>query len=165
MPGHSAGLFSFEAMTMTTTTTTTTDHDTDRAWLADLLRALGASDIALRREQCRGERGDYAITGKFGHVYAAGDGFLLVVTTGESTRRWSNVKSRLAFCRVTQDGDDEGILRLDRLPTGPEATAIREALGIRKRREMTPEAIERSSTVLRLAREAAKSTSSAPGSI
>ena len=39
----------------------------------------------------------------------------------------------LAFCRVTQDGDDEGCLHLDRLPTAAEAELIREAVGIRKR--------------------------------
>jgi hypothetical protein len=56
--------------------------------------------------------------------------------------------SRLAFfqrCTVpvtlTQDGDDEGILRLDRLPTPAEAEAIRDVIGIRRRRHMTDEAL------------------------
>jgi hypothetical protein len=71
---------------------------------------------------------------------------LLYVTTDEpnerepSSRPWSGAKSKLSFCRVTQDGDWEGCLYLDRLPAPHEAAAIRETLGIRKRRTITDEA-------------------------
>jgi hypothetical protein len=51
----------------------------------------------------------------------------------------TNVKDRLAFCALTQDGDDEGCLHLDRPPTPDETAIIREALGIRKRRHLSPE--------------------------
>jgi hypothetical protein len=86
--------------------------------------------------------GDYAIRGKFGHIYPDGDGYLLCVHTNESARRWSGIKAKLTpFCRLTQDGDDEGALHLDHLPTPAEAELIRDALGIRKRRELTPEAL------------------------
>jgi hypothetical protein len=44
---------------------------------------------------------------------------------------WTWAKKQLGFCRVTQDGDDEGILRLDRLPWPDEASEIRALLGIR----------------------------------
>jgi hypothetical protein len=71
---------------------------------------------------------------------STGPGFLLCVTTGESPRRWNNIKARLKFCRVTQDGDDEGCLHLNRLPTPTEAALIREALGIRRKRNVTAEA-------------------------
>ena len=47
--------------------------------------------------------------------------------TGESVRRWKNVKKRLAIRRISQDGDDEGCLHLDRLPTAHEADLIRGA--------------------------------------
>jgi hypothetical protein len=103
--------------------------------LASLLTALDASSLALRRDEC----GDYAINGKLGHIFADGAGFLLCVSTDESARRWTFVKQRLSFCRVTQDGDDEGCLHLDRLPTPAEADLIREAVGIKRRRHMTPE--------------------------
>jgi hypothetical protein len=95
--------------------------------LLAFLTALDATPRALRRDAC----GERAIVGKSGHVYADA-GFLLYVSTAESPRRWTNVKHRLNFCRVTQDGDDEGCLHLDRLPTPEEAGLIREALGIRK---------------------------------
>jgi hypothetical protein len=63
------------------------------------------------------------------------------VSTSESPRRWTGIKKRLGFCRLTQDGDDEGCLYLDRLPKADEAVLIREAIGIRKRRHLTPEAL------------------------
>jgi hypothetical protein len=101
------------------------------------LTALDASPRAMRRDAC----GDRAIVGSCGHVYADGAGFLLYVSTAESARRWTNVKRRLGFCRVTQDGDDEGCLHLDRLPTPEEAALIREVVGIRKRRMVTAESL------------------------
>jgi hypothetical protein len=117
----------------------------DRARLQALLTALGASPAALRRDLHRGEgrKGDYGIHGKLGHVYTDGVGFLLCVTADERTqsaRRWTNVKGRLMFCRLTQDGEDEGCLRLDRIPNLAEAVVIRYALGIKRKRQLTPEA-------------------------
>lgn len=151
---------------MCATTVTRIDLDAaalmkDRARLSALVRALDASDVALRREQCRGELGDFAIIGKSGHVYPDGNKFLLCVET--TPRRWSSTKSRLVFCRVTQDGDGEGCLHLDRLPTADEAELIRNALGIRKRRNISPEALERATMALGLARSRVKSTSHGQG--
>jgi hypothetical protein len=60
---------------------------------------------------CRFDRyGDWRIAGRDGHVFADGKGYLIVVMTGESVRRWNNVIKRLAFRRISQDGDDEGCL-------------------------------------------------------
>jgi hypothetical protein len=122
-----------------------------------LLTALDASHVALRRDL--NGKGDIGIHGKLGHIYADGTGFLLCITAkderDQSPRRWTNIKRRLAFCRLTQDGDDEGCLRLDRLPTSAEAALIREALGIRKRRTLT----EGGRAQLAVARRAANSTS------
>jgi len=119
-----------------------------REHLETMLEALDASPLALRRDAC----GDSAINGKSGHIYADGSGFLLYVHTGESARRWTNVKQRLAFCRLTQDGDDEGCLHLDRLPVAAEADLIREALGIRKRRHLSDEELARLTSTLERAR-------------
>jgi hypothetical protein len=114
--------------------------DTD---LAPLLSALGASETALKRDIWRGygRKGDWGIRGKFGHIYINGDGFLLLfgaLERGEqvpSSRPWEQVKRTLSFCKATQDGDWEGCLHLDHLPT--------EALGIRKRRSVNPSIIGR----------------------
>jgi hypothetical protein len=115
----------------------------DREGLQILLAALDASTVALRRELHRGEarKGNYGIHGKWGHIYIDGEGFLLCVTAkderDQSPRRWTSIKRRLAFCRIRQDGDDEGCLHLDQLPTPVQAGLIRQALGIRKRRTLT----------------------------
>jgi hypothetical protein len=120
-----------------------------------LLEALNASQVTLTRDFYLdfGRVGDYAIRGKCGHIYQDGNyqdgnGWLLCVYTGESARRWSGIKARLPFCRLTQDGDDEGCLHLDHLPTPAEAEAIRDALGIRKRRTVSPEASAKATAAL-----------------
>jgi hypothetical protein len=70
-------------------------------------------------------------------------GFQLVVGTafdhGNSARQWSADKKRLRFCQLTQDGDDEGCLTLDRLPTEAEGDIIRDVMGIGKARHLTEE--------------------------
>ena len=115
----------------------------NRERLQILLAALDASPVPLRRDPHRdeGHKGDYSIQGKCGHIYIDGEGFLLCVTAKDerdkSPRRWTSIKRRLAFCRITQDGDDEGCLHLDRLPTPAQADLVRQALGIRKRRTLT----------------------------
>ena len=123
---------------------------TDRAQLEPFLAALDASATALERPNCRGWMGDYQITGKHGHVLADHPGYLLYVTG--TVQRWKKAK-RILPGTVTQDGDDEGIVRLDRLPTPAEAESIRDLIGIRKRRHMTADAL----SALERARGAIKS--------
>jgi hypothetical protein len=108
---------------------------TYRAHLDTFLTAIDASPAALECPNCRGWIGDYQITGRHGHVLADQPGYLLYVAA-----RWKKAK-RILPGTVTQDGDDEGILRLDRLPLSSEAEAIRDLIGIRKRRHMTAEAL------------------------
>jgi hypothetical protein len=107
-----------------------------RTWqkkrLLELQRVLGASQrssgqATIRRDDC----GDYALFGRLGHIYAIPKGFQLVID-GESSRRWIFVKQRLSFCQLANDGDDEGSMFFERLPTVAEAALIREALGIRR---------------------------------
>jgi hypothetical protein len=116
---------------------------TDRLHLEAFLTAIDASPGALERPNCRGWIGDYQITGKHGHVLADQPGYLLYVTG--TVQRWKKAKrtlpgqgeATLSSGSVTQDGDDEGIIRLDRLPLPAEAEAIRDLIGIRKRRTLT----------------------------
>jgi len=100
--------------------------------LDDLVKSLGCWDRAYRRDEC----GDWRIEGKQGHIYAHPEGFYLYCSSG-SVRAWGFAKKALAFCTVTQDGDDEGFLRLTRLPTPAEAEIIRDKLGIRKKKELS----------------------------
>jgi hypothetical protein len=96
-----------------------------------MLTALDASLRTLERI------GDWQIVGNNGHIMTDGRGFVFYVSTSESPRRWTGIKKRLGFCRLTQDGDDGGCLYLERLPKADEAVLIREAIGIRKRRHLT----------------------------
>jgi hypothetical protein len=123
----------------------------ERSHLETLLTALDASPSALCRDEC----GDWHTSGRYGHVYADGKGWLIVVMTGESARRWTNVKQRLSpFCWITQDGDDEGALRLDHLPAQHQADLIREAIGVRRKRSMSPAALQQARSALEQARAA-----------
>jgi hypothetical protein len=130
----------------------------DQTRLEALVAAIDASPRALWRDQC----GDYMITGKLGHIFADGQGFLLYVSTRESPRRWTMVKRRLAFCHLYQDGDDEGCLRLDGLPRPKEAELIREALAIRKRRHVSSETLAAARVSLEFARSHDKTPPGAP---
>jgi hypothetical protein len=103
-----------------------------------LVAALSASSLSLRRDEC----GAWRINGRRGHIYTWGDNetWVLYVRSG-TARGWMSHKKRLSFCRVSQNGDTEGCLRLMGLPTVEQAEAIREVLGIRKRMAKSPEAI------------------------
>src|SRR5690242_6410491 len=124
--------------------------------LLGFLEALDTSSVVLRRDIWRDE---YAIRGRRGHIYPDGTGYLLYVTMEErgdeqpSAKRWNLAKQRLSFCRVTQDGDREGCLHLDRLPSPDEAAAIRDLLRIRRRRQLSETDRQEVAQRLRRARE------------
>jgi hypothetical protein len=107
------------------------DKDADKAQQLKLLVALGARECALRLDECECWR----IGGNRGHIYTWGDDQSWVMYCRcRSSKAWAFAKRRLAgYAKVTQDGDDEGCLRLDRLPTADEAATIRDLLGIPKR--------------------------------
>jgi hypothetical protein len=112
------------------------DEQDDRAQQERLLVALDAAESQLRRDEC----GWWVIRGRRGSVQTWGDGTTWVAYVRcRSARHWTSTKSRLGFMSVTQDGDDEGCLRLLRLPKPEEAALIRDALGLRKRRTLTEE--------------------------
>jgi hypothetical protein len=77
-----------------------------RPRLLEIRQAIGAREASLRRDACE----DWAVSGTSGHVYAVPEGFQLHVTTAERPLKWTWIKKKLAFCRLTQDGDDEGCL-------------------------------------------------------
>jgi hypothetical protein len=102
----------------------------DRADLERLLAALNGAINAIRRDEC----GDPSIMGSRGKIYAC-EGVFSVYAACRSPRHWTFVKRSLAgFCTVTQDGDDEGFLRLDRMPTTDEAATLRDVIGLRQTR-------------------------------
>jgi hypothetical protein len=133
----------------------TDEASQDKAQLAELLDALNASPSVLRRDEAglwilRGRPGCYVSTwgdppSPNGCGVASGADWQLVVTPEQeiSALQWTWFKKRLAFCEVTQDGDNEGCLRLHRLPTPAEAEEIRDVVGIRKRVELSADELAR----------------------
>ena len=99
------------------------------------------------------ERGDWAIIGKAGHIYADGSGFLLYVATDESPRRWGFLK-KAAFILPRDAGRRRrGLLAPRPSPdAGSEAGLIRQAIGIRKRRHLSPDAKAQARVALERAR-------------
>ena len=134
----------------------------DRRQQERLLAALDASPSQLRRD----EAGWWIIAGRRGAIHTWGDGRTWGVhVIGRSTRHWTTIKRRLAFMTVTQDGDEEGCLRLFRLPTPREAALIRDALLLRKRRALTEESRARLIAAGVNGRFRGQGAATAPGSI
>jgi hypothetical protein len=112
----------------------------DRQQQERLLAALEAAPVQLRRDEC----GSWVIAGRRGTIQTWGDGeSWLVYVRCRSRQHWTYSKRRLAFMTVTQDGDEEGCLRLFTLPTPPEAVVVRDVLGLRKRVAYAPDMLER----------------------
>lgn len=108
----------------------------------DLLKfaeSLCSDPRSLRRDEC----GDWRINGATGHLYAYAEGRYQFFVFTESVRAWNSAKKKLSFARLCNDGDEEGGFFLDRHPTDEEAKTIRYYLGLKKRREYSPETLER----------------------
>jgi hypothetical protein len=117
-----------------------TEAGADRARQKALLAALDGWDRTLRRDEC----GAWTIIGKQGSIHTWSDGKTWVLFVScPSGLHWTKRKQRLSFCQVTQDGEDEGCLRLHQLPTPEQAAVIRDILGIQKRREVSAAELER----------------------
>jgi hypothetical protein len=87
----------------------------------------------VRLDECR----LWTVRGSRGYVSSWGDGQTWMLAVGSKTpRHWTFAKRRLAafpgLALPTQDGDDEGVFRLMRLPTSEEAAEIRRAAGARQ---------------------------------
>ena len=95
----------------------------DREDLGMMLRVLHGAKKALKaRDEC----GDPVIAGSRGAIWACNGTFSIFVKCCESRKRWNNIKRATAgFAVCTMDGDDEGVLRLTRLPSGEEIALVR----------------------------------------
>jgi len=89
------------------------EAETDRAQQKMLLSALAAWDRALHHDEC----GTWCISGTRGTVHTWDDGKSWVLFVAcRSVRHWTAAKTRLSFCTVMQDGDDEGSCGCSSLP-------------------------------------------------
>lgn len=110
----------------------------DRAELETLLDALNGAKNAIRRDEC----GDWTIAGSRGTVRAC-NGKYYVYLPGRSAATWKNAKKKLAsFATPSQDGDQEGILLLSRMPDADEAETLRDYIGLRQTREVSPDLVQ-----------------------
>lgn len=113
----------------------------DRQYLLELAAALDVSTTRIRRD----EAGWWVIKCPNGYIAKFSDrphDFLLVCG-GRSKRHWSAIKKRLSFCQVTQDGDEEGCLRLRMLPSPEQAQALRKSFSLPMRPTYSAEVLER----------------------
>ena len=112
------------------------DRSKDRPALLALADILDTRPALIRRDECS----DWNLFGTNGHIYAIPEHDAFYVYLGfESARAWTNAKRRLAFCRVTQNGGDEGFLRMSGFPNKKQAEALRRTVGLPKRRHLSPE--------------------------
>lgn len=106
----------------------------DRKYLKTLCEALNVSEGRLKTD----EYGDWNIVGIRGHIFTEGDLWYVFVEK-TSKRKWSSIKHKLSFMEVSQDGDDEGIFKLLRMPSQEEAEVVRDVIGLRSRPALTEE--------------------------
>ncbi|UPT88629.1 hypothetical protein HAP41_0000005985 [Bradyrhizobium barranii subsp. apii] len=103
-----------------------TSHKADRELLLGLVDALNVSKNRLGRDPC----GDSNIVGRRGHVSTDGVAAYVYLAC-KTKRRWETAKSALGV-PATQDGDTEGVLRMDNPPSESQAEILRRLLGLRK---------------------------------
>ena len=100
----------------------------DRKLLLALCSHLNVSSRRLARDDC----GDWIVPHGRGNIQANGSDWIIFIEL-RSKRQWSSIKRQLTFMRVISDGDQEGRLTLDRMPTCEEAATVRAILGLKKR--------------------------------
>jgi hypothetical protein len=107
----------------------------DRAELVTLLTAVNGAMNSVRRDDC----GDWIIAGSRGTIRACNGKYLVYIPSG-SAMAWTYAKKQLAsFTTPHQDGDDEGILTLSRMPDENEAATLRRYIGLRQTRDIPPD--------------------------
>lgn len=106
----------------------------DKQYLRILSKALDISEGRVKRSTDL----NWSIVGTRGYISTDGE-YWYLYTRSESDRKWTFTKKALSFMELTQDGDDEGILRLSRMPFRDEARTVRKVIGLRPRTVMTEE--------------------------
>lgn len=99
----------------------------DKRYLGELSDVLAVSKNNLHVDEC----GDWNIRSKLGNISTDTEKWYLYLK-GSSTRNWNNIKKKLKFMHPHQDGDDEGVLSLGRMPTSKEGEKVRKILKMRK---------------------------------
>src|SRR5882672_149931 len=103
-----------------------TDTVKDKVFLEALLKCLSISKKRIVKDECN----DYVVYGKQGKIYAVAP-YWYVYYDAVTPRVWNNVKRRLSWMEVQNDGDWEGIFKADFPPSDKQAEVIRKLLKIR----------------------------------
>lgn len=107
----------------------------DKKYLRKLTKALDISDRRIKLDKC----GDFNIFGTRGKISTDGEYWYLYASR-DTGMKWTYTKKALSFMELHQDGDEEGILRLARMPYSEEARTVRKVIGVRPRTVLTEEA-------------------------
>lgn len=111
-----------------------TSRKTDKDILAGLATSLQASQRNIGKDPC----GDWRLRGRRGHIFCDGAAAYVYLPSG-TKQAWTYAKRALGFMEVTQDGEEEGILRLRGTPSAEQAEIIRDYVGLSKAPVMTEE--------------------------
>jgi hypothetical protein len=104
------------------------DHKKDKQVLTNLSKALNISKGHI----CKDELGYWNIIGKEAWIDTDGDFWYIHLSS--SVRQWNIWKRALSFMELKIDGDEEGVLCLQRMPSESESRVIRKLLHLRQSR-------------------------------
>lgn len=111
----------------------------DKQLLNTLIEFLHISPSRLCLDEC----GDWMLKGREDNkIITDGVRWFVYIKLEGHARKWNNVKKRLAFMKIEQDGDDEGILSMLNWPSDEQAEILRKAVGFRKSTELSIEEVE-----------------------
>lgn len=102
------------------------DHKKDKEVLKHLSTALNISKVHIRKD----ELNYWNIIGK--DAWIDTDGMYWYIHLSATVRQWSIWKKSLSFMELKIDGDEEGVLRLQRMPEENESKIIRKLLRLRQ---------------------------------
>jgi hypothetical protein len=106
----------------------------DKELLTELCSVLKVSKNNLRLDEYL----DWNIFGgQEAKISTDGESWYLYLQYENQKRRWNRAKKFLPFMEVTQDGDDEGVLKMTGMPDEKQAETVRKYLRLRKVNPMT----------------------------
>lgn len=110
------------------------DRQQDKRYLKKLALSLDISEGRIKLDEC----GDWNIVGLRGKINTDTE-FWYLLPKLDSPRKWNNTKKNLSWMEVHIDGDFEGILKSNRMPSRDEAMMVRKVIGMRPSTKLTEE--------------------------
>ncbi len=101
-----------------------TYYKEDKVYLKALCEVLEISERNLKRDECD----NCVLVGRRGIINTDTENWYLYVST--TARKWNNIKKQFTWMDVTQDGDEEGMLRSNLCMSRKQAAEIRKLAGL-----------------------------------